>query len=317
MSLDIGRISDFLLELYRDANQRRPDEFQLDTLARLREFVPFDFGAWGGGLEATRQVTDVVTLDQSSDLFTQWSAVAAVDGYCDLALRRLNRTVMFDDLPDFRQTVAYNEHWRRFDARNMVATIMAEPVDGYVSFVGLCSADIRRTYSEAERQRTQLLMPHISSALRLSRESSVVTAGMQSEGVGLVNSAGSILASRAPFQHLIREEWGHRQPPVPAAILSERSGAACWRGEAIQLRIERLGPCFLLRVRPSNPLDRLTSREREVAERFALGGTHKEVARALGIAPSTVRNHIAGVYDKLGVNDKAQLASLVQGGDGW
>lgn len=309
---EIGRVSDFLLELYRDARVQPPGTFQLDTLDRLRSFVPFDFAAWGGGAAAGRQVTDVVMVDQSPGLFTEWSAVAAVDAYCDLALRRLNRTVLFDDVPHFRRSPAYNEHWRRFDAEHMVATIMAEPIDGYVSFVGLCSGDARQVYGEAERQRKQLLMPHISAALRLSRDSQVLTAGTPEEGVALVDRAGFVLASRAPFAWLVHEEWGETNGRVPGWILPAYPDAAGWRGHAIQMHIEPLQHHYLLRVRPSSPLDGLTRRELEVTERFARGMTYKQVARELEIAPSTVRNHLAGIYDKLGIRDKAELANLVR-----
>ncbi|MCP4319044.1 MAG: hypothetical protein GY789_24395 [Hyphomicrobiales bacterium] len=36
--------------------------------------------------------------------------------------------------------------------------------------------------------------------------------------------------------------------------------------------------------------DRLTARDGEVAQLLAAGNSHKEVARLLGVAPSTVRN---------------------------
>jgi len=312
----IGRISEFLLELYRDARVQQPNTFQYNTLSHLRTFVPFDFAAWGGGAADSRQVTDVVMLDQSPGLFTEWSAVAAVDGYCDLALRRLNHTVLFDDVPNFRRSAAYNEHWRRFDAKNMVATIMAEPVDGYVSFVGLCSGDTSLVYGEAERRCKQLLMPHVSAALRLSRDSQVLFAGAPEEGVALVDQAGFVLASRRPFAWLVSEEWGEINGRVPAGILPPRPRTASWRGHSIQIRIERLGHHYLLRARPRSPLDDLTPRELEVTEQFARGLSYKEVASELAIAPSTVRNHLAGIYDKLGVRDKAELAGLVHEADG-
>ena len=51
----------------------------------------------------------------------------------------------------------------------------------------------------------------------------------------------------------------------------------------------------------------LSDRERVVAERYAAGQTHKEIAASLFIAPSTVRNHLAAVYRKLDVQNKPAL----------
>ena len=316
MTASVGKISDFLLELYRDARRQRPDVFQKNTLAHLREFVTFDFGGWGGGTRDSREVSEVIMLDQSQGLFRDWSAVAEIDGYCDLALRRLNHTVLFDDIPDFRESTAYNEHWRRFDARNMVATIMAEPIDGYVSFVGLCSADTTCRYGESQRALKQMLMPHVSNALHSSRENQVLEAETTDEGVGLITSAGVILASRMPFAHLLRDEWARPDPRTLAAILPTGPAGSVWRGRSIQLRIEPIGPYFLLRARPRNDLDMLPPREQQVAEHFGRGMTHKEVARTLSIAPSTVRNHLAQIYEKLGIRDKGELARLVGTVDG-
>jgi hypothetical protein len=39
------------------------------------------------------------------------------------------------------------------------------------------------------------------------------------------------------------------------------------------------------------------------------GPSHKKIAQALGLAPATVRNHLARVYPVLGVHSRAQLLS--------
>jgi DNA-binding CsgD family transcriptional regulator len=48
-----------------------------------------------------------------------------------------------------------------------------------------------------------------------------------------------------------------------------------------------------------------------VAERFGGGGTYKQIARELGVAPNTVRHHIRSIYSKLGVNSKAGITQLL------
>jgi len=58
-------------------------------------------------------------------------------------------------------------------------------------------------------------------------------------------------------------------------------------------------------------LELLTKRERLIATRFAEGLTYKEIAEGLHLAPATVRSHLAAVYKKLGVTNKARLINLV------
>lgn len=59
----------------------------------------------------------------------------------------------------------------------------------------------------------------------------------------------------------------------------------------------------------------LIPREREVAELAALGTTNRETSKALGIAPSTVKTHIANIYDKLGIGSRAELARAMVSGE--
>ena len=64
------------------------------------------------------------------------------------------------------------------------------------------------------------------------------------------------------------------------------------------------------------PPSPLTEREREVVALLADGRTYKQVATAMRLSQSTVRNHLHNVYSKLGVVDRAQ-AVIVSRDNGW
>ena len=55
----------------------------------------------------------------------------------------------------------------------------------------------------------------------------------------------------------------------------------------------------------------LSKREQEVADAYASGQSYKEIARDLGLSPTTVRSHLRAVYSKLGVTSKIELAQFV------
>ncbi|MBX9707164.1 MAG: response regulator transcription factor [Caulobacteraceae bacterium] len=59
---------------------------------------------------------------------------------------------------------------------------------------------------------------------------------------------------------------------------------------------------------PANdtPQERLTPREIELLQVFALGQSYKEAARSLGISPLTVGNHVKAIYRKLAVNSRGE-----------
>jgi two-component system NarL family response regulator len=54
----------------------------------------------------------------------------------------------------------------------------------------------------------------------------------------------------------------------------------------------------------------LTEREREVLGMVASGTTNKEMAAALGISPSTVKNHLQNILDKLHLENRVQAATF-------
>lgn len=52
----------------------------------------------------------------------------------------------------------------------------------------------------------------------------------------------------------------------------------------------------------------LTEREKEILRLIALGGTNKEIAKKLGIAEKTVKNHISNIFQTLHVNNRTKAA---------
>lgn len=59
--------------------------------------------------------------------------------------------------------------------------------------------------------------------------------------------------------------------------------------------------------------DRLTRREREIAEAYADGASYRDIAGRLFISPATVRTHLRTIYRKLGVTSKVKLLKELDG----
>jgi len=54
-------------------------------------------------------------------------------------------------------------------------------------------------------------------------------------------------------------------------------------------------------------LDDLTNREREIVALICRGAGDAEISRQLKVSPHTVRNHVASLYRKLGVNRRSAV----------
>jgi DNA-binding CsgD family transcriptional regulator len=54
---------------------------------------------------------------------------------------------------------------------------------------------------------------------------------------------------------------------------------------------------------------KLSKREMEVAACVKIGLSNKEIARRLGIAPTTVKTHLERIFEKLKVSNRVQVAT--------
>ena len=70
----------------------------------------------------------------------------------------------------------------------------------------------------------------------------------------------------------------------------------------------RVAGLLLQEMRSPKKESPLTDRERQVLREVAIGRTNKEIARTLYIAETTVKSHVRGILDKLGVQSRTQAA---------
>ena len=66
--------------------------------------------------------------------------------------------------------------------------------------------------------------------------------------------------------------------------------------------------------RPGDPFGRLTPREHEVALLVADGLTNAEIARRLGLSPSTVGTYLQHIRQRLDVTSRLEIVAWVHAG---
>lgn len=55
----------------------------------------------------------------------------------------------------------------------------------------------------------------------------------------------------------------------------------------------------------------LSDRERQIVPLVLRGASTQEIARALGLSPLTVQDHLKAIFDKLGVRSRRQIAGRI------
>ena len=87
---------------------------------------------------------------------------------------------------------------------------------------------------------------------------------------------------------------------------TEAFGRQCAVGDdqpaSAPLAVTRANPCERLALQHG-----LTDRERQTLELLALGETVAAIARALDVSENTVKKHVKGIFQKMGVSNRHQL----------
>ena len=98
-----------------------------------------------------------------------------------------------------------------------------------------------------------------------------------------------------------------KSEPLELVLSAVRSAAV---GESVvsPALLARLLPKLVARPKGRNP--DLTAREREILQVMAKGGSNQDIADELVLSRDTVRNHVASILSKLGVNSKLQAVTL-------
>ena len=189
-------------------------------------------------------------------------------------------------------------------------------------------------FSAADLQSLQFLLPHLVEAQRESRLARARDGGAPARSrrsLALCDAHGVLQQIDEHGLALLRLEWPHwrggRLPEPLAAVVAatarpaadgrtvaddSRTTLAPFYGRGITVQLSRSSPGLMLEVRRRAAADRLSARQRDIAQRYARGHTGPEIAVHLALSPSTVNNHLGAIFKKLAVKNKLQLLEAMR-----
>lgn len=314
-------ITDLLLDLHERSHDLGYRALQRHALAKLGELVPFDAGLLGMGTlrDGVPHGQDVLLHGRPPELMTSWELVkhedrVALDAFQNPGCTR-NHAVAG---PIFDGCDAARAHCREWRLAHVLCTAQLAPRVGLYWVMSLYREDEERPFAESERAAIELVVPHVFSAARRARLGQLRGATRVPDAHGqagaIVDADGLILEADEGLADLLRAEWprwrGPWLPPELSAQLSAEPSCRLVLG-TIAVRSDTADGLRLVHLRRAILADRLTAREREIAEAFSLGETYREIGARLAIAPNTVRRHLANIYAKLGISSKVELDRML------
>ena len=303
-------------QLYRGGAQVKPGQFRLWALRQLRSQLPFDGALWGTGTLETLEFHTITLLDLPPGLPPALEASRADNPLLPAILEKPGKPVtMQQHWPsgDFYQSNLYRTVFKPHGIEHIMATGQADERGGVYTLLTLYRNNRKKPFTADEQALQGRLSYHLVNAAshlvfaHINRGQPNLPAG---SAACVCDDQGVFHEVQAGFLDLLDTHYPDREPRQLPFGLPQKSGVNQTIGKLCVVR-EPLGELNVVRAWPAGPLDALTLRERSIVAGVAHGLTFKEIARQVGLAPSTVSNHLYRVYDKLGVHSRSALAQLV------
>ncbi|MGH8461110.1 MAG: response regulator transcription factor [Stenotrophobium sp.] len=310
----VAQVDRYIAKLYRSAFTVTPDEFRGWALHELGQVIPNDGGIWGSGSASRLRFHTCTVNSVPASYPAALEATVAINPILPRMLQNLDVPVdMRDVFPDaeFFRSKLYKQVFRPHGISRILSTVHLDRRSGLYSLISLYRRDRDNPFSDHDRAQQQRITYHLYSAashnffLRLAqdRERPAHCAA------AVVDQEGSFHQVQPRFLDLLEKHYPGRDPYSLPFALPEPGSPALLGDLCIQT--QRSAETFIVFLWPAGPLDRLTPREREIVHAVAQGLSFKQAAKRIGVAPSTVANHLYRVYRKLGVYSRTELAALV------
>lgn len=221
----------------------------------------------------------------------------------------------------FGQLSKVRGHFRDADIARVLALRCPHPARPVHSLILFLRRSGQPDFSAGEVALMRELAPHLGSAMTLAlRALANVDQLLQSLGrpsrhsAGVLDDRGMLLEADDKFRALLQThfpDWqgGHLPFPLPPL---DKAGAEEPVVAGLHVRGSRNEGLTVIHLREVNPLDLLSPRERDVVHAIASGLTLKSIGKRLDISPSTVANHAARIYAKLGIHSRDKLVEMLK-----
>lgn len=314
--VNVRGLNALVLAIHRAGQELAYDGFQSWALEEIKALIPFDSAWWGNAASEPPEIHRIHIHNCEKSILEIYPPYMNQDFFRAALIAHPGVTINMADLTTrakFVRTELYRHVGKRYRIEWSLGTLLVEPVSSLYEFLTLWRHDSKQPFTETERQTKELLMPHLAQAHRVARLREVLGEAREwNQQWAVVDERGFLREATAGFIQSLREHWtGWQGSRLPDALLEPVRMGMPFTSAGIKIAITAKGAFRYLEVKAANVFDNLSPREREIAQRYARGETHVEIASALMLSPATVRNHLAHCYRKLAVNNKAELVLRV------
>ncbi|MES2129758.1 MAG: LuxR C-terminal-related transcriptional regulator [Pseudomonadota bacterium] len=309
-------LSDYLLGLYGATGELPANEFAEFAFAHTKRILKFDSARYMSVDTKAASATAVcATLHNEPDsLLLDWERISRQDSVLQEVTRQPGKAYNFNARHLYAGAAQsiMRDYATRYAHENGVVVAARNAHTGYWDGLSLYRARHAQQFNRDEAALLEELAPHWRLALHLNQ-----TRGHElAKGdiaLAIIQSDGALRFCTPRFVKLVQAlvpDWHGPRLPEPVLQTLKKNSVCSFHGTRIRLAVRRVDQLLMVRALQASRVTCLSNRELLAARLYCQGGSHKEVAQQMTLAPATVRNMVQRIYAKLGVRDKGELATL-------
>lgn len=307
-SAQLDAVSQIALRLHRMSDSETLQNFQASALDTIGELLEFD-GAWWG-LVSGMEVHNTFELGLPGNYRANWEAVKEHDTIAQAALANPYTTVRYT-LPAKKNRTDFDRFLQTNNVSSALCTVVNFIHKDHFTYLSVYRH--KTAFSETDRLIMQSLIQHMTEAHYRTWINQLAAQRRPEPELpaccSIVDERGLIYSCDSNFVGFLQSEWPKWHGPFLPELLQQtlQVDKAVYRGHLLRAECQLCDGFNIIKLRRRDHFFDLTERERQSASAFAAGATYKDVAKEMGISPTTVRHYLRNVYSKLHINTKADL----------
>jgi DNA-binding CsgD family transcriptional regulator len=296
--------------LYRSTRDIDIAHFRAWALSEVQMLIAFDAAIWSTGHLSTRSFhthTSIGLPRHFPDLLLENLSINPIrKRLFNNVGQAIDMADVVDDTTFFTSDI-YHQVFQPHQISRILSSIHICRRTGIYTLLSLYRSDPENRFLETEKQQHQRLLYHLVESASHACILSLKNADEPYACHAICDREGIYHEAEPQFMDLM-ESTLHVQDttrfPLDVSCAEQRV-------KELIIRSQQLGDLFRLSIRESSPMDTLTKREQEVVEGVTQGLSFKQIGRKLALSPSTISNHLYRIYQKLNINNRSELADLI------
>lgn len=310
---ETSKLDRFIAALYAATHNIHIGDFRAWALNELKEVIDFDTCLWATGHARTRSFNTVTTIGLPNAFAVDLLACLPLNPITKRLFEQPCTPVDMREVVDdavFYNSEIYTEVFGVYGIERILSSLHIDKESGVYTVLSLYRGDRDSVFIDEEKKIHASSLFHLMTASAIAGTASLLCDEHKERFRHAICDKSGVYHTVEPeFKDLMLMSFPDCAVQHLPFSIHER--AASFLERNLVVKIEKMGELYRVSAREKTVLDVLTHREFQVVRGVTQGLSFKQIARTLGLSPSTVSNHLYRVYDKLNINSRMELAELV------